>query len=30
MEQIRAEIDRLDAVLVELIAQRYGYVDRAW
>lgn len=30
MDHVRAEIDRLDVDLVELIAQRYGYVDRAW
>jgi isochorismate pyruvate lyase len=30
MGQVRAEIDRIDAVLVDLIAQRFGFVDRAW
>lgn len=30
MSQVRAEIDRLDAELVDLIAQRFGYVERAW
>lgn len=30
MEQVRAEIDRLDIALVGLIAERFGYVDRAW
>lgn len=30
MGEVRAEIDRLDAALVELIAERFGYVDRAW
>ena len=30
MTQVRAEIDRIDAELVELIAQRFSYVDRAW
>ncbi len=30
MNQVRAEIDRLDAALVDLIAQRFGYVERAW
>jgi isochorismate pyruvate lyase len=30
MEHVRAEIDRLDAALVDLIAERFGYVDRAW
>ena len=30
MTQVRAEIDRIDAALVDLIAERFGYVDRAW
>ena len=30
MSQVRAEIDRIDAELVDLIAERFGYVDRAW
>jgi isochorismate pyruvate lyase len=30
MGQVRTEIDRIDAALVDLIAERYGYVDRAW
>lgn len=30
MSQVRAEIDRIDATLVDLIAERFGYVDRAW
>ena len=30
MAQVRAEIDRLDETLVDLIAERFGYVDRAW
>lgn len=30
MEEVRAEIDRLDRALVELLAERWGYVDRAW
>lgn len=30
MEQVRAEIDRIDRALVDLIAQRFSYVDRAW
>lgn len=30
MSQVRAEIDRLDNALVDLIAQRFAYVDRAW
>jgi isochorismate pyruvate lyase len=30
MSEVRAEIDRIDQELVDLIAQRFGYVDRAW
>ncbi|MGD2131299.1 MAG: chorismate mutase [Maricaulaceae bacterium] len=30
MSQVRAEIDRLDNALVDLLAERFGYVDRAW
>lgn len=30
MGQVRAEIDRIDRELVDLIAERFGYVDRAW
>ncbi|MGQ0672367.1 MAG: chorismate mutase [Hyphomicrobium sp.] len=30
MTQVRAEIDRIDATMVDLIAERFGYVDRAW
>ena len=30
MTEVRAEIDRIDASLVDLIADRFGYVDRAW
>jgi isochorismate pyruvate lyase len=30
MSQVRDEIDRIDTALVDLIAQRFGYVDRAW
>jgi isochorismate pyruvate lyase len=30
MDQVRTEIDRIDTALVDLIAQRFGYVDRAW
>ena len=30
MDHVRAEIDRLDEVLVALIAERFSYVDRAW
>ena len=30
MSEVRAEIDRIDSRLVELIAERFTYVDRAW
>jgi len=30
MEQLRAEIDRIDIALVDLIGERFTYVDRAW
>jgi isochorismate pyruvate lyase len=30
MEQVRAEIDRIDIALVDLIGERFNYVDRAW
>ena len=30
MAQVRSEIDRIDAAMVDLIAERFGYVDRAW
>jgi isochorismate pyruvate lyase len=30
MSQVRAEIDRIDETLVDLIAARFGYVERAW
>jgi isochorismate pyruvate lyase len=30
MTQVRAEIDRIDRVLVDGIAERLGYVERAW
>jgi len=30
MEQVRAEIDRIDTALVDLIGERFTYVDRAW
>lgn len=30
MAQVRAEIDRIDEALVDLISERFGYVDRAW
>jgi isochorismate pyruvate lyase len=28
--QVRREIDRIDTALVALIAERFGYVERAW
>jgi len=30
MDHVRAEIDRLDIDLVQLMAERFRYVDRAW
>jgi isochorismate pyruvate lyase len=30
MEQVREEIDRVDRALVDLIGERFTYVDRAW
>ena len=30
MSQVRAEIDRIDTALVDLIAERFAYVERAW
>lgn len=30
MDQVRAEIDRLDAAILDLVAERFSYVDRAW
>ena len=30
MDAVRAQIDRLDAALVDLIAERWSYVDRVW
>ncbi|MEM9014388.1 MAG: chorismate mutase [Pseudomonadota bacterium] len=30
MEDVRAEIDRVDEALVSLLAERWTYVDRAW
>ncbi|MEM8985991.1 MAG: chorismate mutase [Pseudomonadota bacterium] len=30
MDEVRVEIDRLDKAIVELIAERWTYVDRAW
>jgi len=30
MSDVRVEIDRLDSALVELIGERFQYVERAW
>ncbi len=30
MDHIRAEIDRLDDAILDLVAERFAYVDRAW
>ena len=30
MTEVRAEIDRIDGALVDLVAERFGYVERAW
>src|SRR5262245_2916928 len=30
MDQVRVEIDRIDSALVDLIGERFGYVERAW
>ncbi len=30
MSEVRSEIDRIDAALVDLIAERFAYVERAW
>lgn len=30
MVHVRAEIDRIDELLVDLMAERFSYVDRAW
>ena len=30
LSEVRVEIDRVDNALVELIAERLGYVERAW
>ncbi len=30
MTEVRIEIDRVDGALVSLIAERFGYVERAW
>ena len=30
MADVRVEIDRCDTALVDMIAERFGYVERAW
>lgn len=30
MDEVRAEIDRVDRALVDLLAERWSFVDRAW
>ena len=30
LSEVRVEIDRVDKALVDLIAERFGYVERAW
>jgi isochorismate pyruvate lyase len=30
MDHVRVEIDRLDEQMIDLLAERFGYVDRAW
>ncbi len=30
MNEVRVEIDRVDQALVDLLAERWGYVDRMW
>jgi isochorismate pyruvate lyase len=30
LDQVRVEIDRVDKALVGMIAERFGYVERAW
>lgn len=30
MDDVRVEIDRIDQALVAMIAERFGYVERAW
>jgi isochorismate pyruvate lyase len=30
LSQVRIEIDRIDNALVDLIAERFGFVERAW
>jgi isochorismate pyruvate lyase len=30
MDHVRIEIDRIDEALIDLMAERFAYVDRAW
>lgn len=30
MTEVRSEIDRIDSALVDLISERFAFVDRAW
>src|SRR5208337_529194 len=30
MDQVRVEIDRIDELLIDLVAERFSFVDRAW
>ncbi|WP_238319275.1 chorismate mutase [Parvularcula oceani] len=30
MDEVRVEIDRIDDALIDLLVERWGYVDRAW
>lgn len=30
MDEVRTEIDRIDRAIVDLICERFAYVDRAW
>ena len=30
MDEVRVEIDRIDEQMVDLICERFAYVDRAW
>jgi isochorismate pyruvate lyase len=30
MDHVRVEIDRIDEALLDLVAERFAYVDRAW
>jgi isochorismate pyruvate lyase len=30
LTEVRAEIDRIDGALVDLIGERFGFVERAW